>query len=177
MNATENNVENCNPDNSADSPPPPPSRRRRSSFFERRSMVPEPSMHNDADDTEDREADEEYLNQYHTQLRREKDEWKKEVKNRRGVLHDAELQLKLAKKSKTRIDYSILSDEDVKFLEGRPNLTELVDSVNQLQKSTRETYALYQRAMELDEVVLRDVEGKVERVTKHLLEKSSNEVE
>ncbi|XP_063389787.1 uncharacterized protein LOC134675448 [Cydia fagiglandana] len=175
MNAlTENNVENCNAENSADSPP---RRRRRSSFFERRSMVPEPSMNIVADDTDNGEADEEYLNQYYTQLQSEKDQWKKEVQKRRGILHDAELQLKLAEKSgKIRINYSILSNEDIKFLEAKPNLTDLVDSVRKLQKSTRETYALYQRAMELDGVVLRDVEGKVDRVTRYLLEHSRNEV-
>ncbi|XP_048000349.1 uncharacterized protein LOC125237378 [Leguminivora glycinivorella] len=171
---TENNVENCNAENSADSPP---QRRRRSSFFERRSIVPEPSMNIIADDTNDEDADEEYLNQYYTQLRSEKDQWKKEVQNRRGILHDAELQLKMAKKSdKVRINYSILSNEDIEFLQAKPNLPDLVDSVRKLQKSTRETYELYKRAVELDEVVLRDVEGKVERVTKYLLE-HSREVE
>ncbi|XP_063370047.1 uncharacterized protein LOC134658348 [Cydia amplana] len=176
MNAlTENNVENCNAENSADSLP---RRRRRSSFFERRSIVPEPIMHIDANDTEDGEVDEEYLNQYYTQLQNEKNQWKKEVQNRRGILHDAELQLKLTKNSdKIRINYSILSNEDIKFLEAKPNLTDLVDSVRKLQRSTRGTYALYKRAMELDEVVLRDVESKVERVTRYLLEHSRNEVE
>ncbi|XP_061724644.1 uncharacterized protein LOC133530642 [Cydia pomonella] len=176
MNAlTEKNVEKWNAENSSDTPP---RRRRRSSFFERRSIVPEPSMHIDADDTEDGEVDNEYLNQYYAQLQSEKNQWKKEVQNRRGILHDAELQLKLAKKSdKLRINYSILSNEDIEFLQAKPNLTDLVDSVRNLQKSTRETYALYKRAMELDEVVLRDVEGKVERVTRYLLERSHNEVE
>lgn len=80
----------------------------------------------------------------------------------------------MAKKSdKVRINYSILSNEDIEFLRGKPNLTDLVDSVKRLQKATNATYALYKRLEELDNVILERAEGQVERMTKHLLDNSA----
>ncbi|XP_073958829.1 uncharacterized protein [Choristoneura fumiferana] len=165
------NAENCNAENSAESPPRP---RRRSSFFERRSIVPEPTMDIDVDEEKCEEDDDKQLRQYYAQLMSEKEQWKAEVKHRRGILHDAELQLNMAKKSdKVRINYSILSNEDIEFLRGKPNLTDLVDSVKKLQKATTATYALYKRLGELDNVILEKAESQVERMTRHLLENSA----
>ncbi|KAI8425582.1 hypothetical protein MSG28_011405 [Choristoneura fumiferana] len=137
------NAENCNAENSAESPPRP---RRRSSFFERRSIVPEPTMDIDVDEEKCEEDDDKQLRQ----------------------------QLNMAKKSdKVRINYSILSNEDIEFLRGKPNLTDLVDSVKKLQKATTATYALYKRLGELDNVILEKAESQVERMTRHLLENSA----
>ncbi|KAJ8734257.1 hypothetical protein PYW07_014808 [Mythimna separata] len=156
-----------------------PPRRRRSTFFERRdSIVPHTMSENvnptkiESDVNERRSED---MTRYYQKLLAEKEMWKKEVNERRNKYHDLRQQYQIAVKapSRSRMSYSALSNEDIEFLKGKPNISKLVDSQQKLHKSVLETRALYRRANELDEVILTQSENIVSMVTDYILENST----
>lgn len=71
------------------------------------------------------------------------------------------------------MSYSALSKEDIEFLKGKPNISKLVDSQQKLHKSVLQTRALYQRANDLDNVVLTRSESILNKVTDYILENST----
>ncbi|KAJ8734571.1 hypothetical protein PYW08_013821 [Mythimna loreyi] len=156
-----------------------PPRRRRSTFFERRdSIVPHTISENvnptkiELDVNERRSED---MTRYYQKLLAEKEMWKKEVNERRNKYHDLRQQYQMAVKapSRSRMSYAALSNEDIEFLKGKPNISKLVDSQQKLHKSVLETRALYRRANELDEVILTQSENIVSMVTDYILENST----
>ncbi|CAG9783238.1 unnamed protein product [Diatraea saccharalis] len=159
-----------------------PPRRRRSTFFERRESfapqtfsdnvdlnVPEKNIENERQSQE--------LLRYYDKLLVEKEQWKKEVNTRRNKYHDSRQQYQIAMKSssRSRISYSALSNEDIEFLKAKPNISKLVESQTKLHKSVKETMALCRRANELDDVILRYSEDKVNKITDYILENSTVE--
>ncbi|XP_013144369.1 PREDICTED: uncharacterized protein LOC106107901 [Papilio polytes] len=160
-----------------------PPRRRRSTFFERRdSLGPqllsgrteENVTKTDADINENHKQE---LQSYYEQLLSEKEQWKKEVNNRKNRYHDLRLQYQLAVKasSKAKICYSALTNEDIEFLKGKVNITKLVDSQTKLHKSVRESHALFKRAAELDNVILSHCENRIKQINEYILDNSSIE--
>ncbi|CAH2068304.1 unnamed protein product, partial [Iphiclides podalirius] len=117
------------------------------------------------------------LQRYYDKLLNEKEQWKKEVNNRRNKYHDLRQQYQIAAKapSRSRISYSSLLNEDIEFLKGKVGITKLVESQMKLHKSIKETHALFKRAMELDDVILSYSEDKVRKITEHILDSSSVE--
>ncbi|KAL0896026.1 hypothetical protein ABMA27_012011 [Loxostege sticticalis] len=160
-----------------------PPRRRRSTFFERRdSVIPQTLSENIdpnvcAKTSTENEKHNQDLSSYYSKLLVEKEQWKKEVNNRRNKYHDLRQQYQMAAKasSSSRISYSALTNEDIEFLKAKPNISKLVESQLKLHKSVKETRALYQKANELEDVILSFSEDIVSKVTKHILENSSVE--
>lgn len=156
-----------------------PPRRRRSTFFERRdSIVPHTMSENinpNKKESEVADRQSEDMMRYYQKLMAEKEMWKKEVNDRRNKYHDLRQQYQIAAKasSRSRISYSALSNEDIEFLKGKPNISKLVDSQQKLHKSVLETRSLYQRSNELDNVLLAQSESIVNRVTEYILENST----
>ncbi|XP_045510486.1 uncharacterized protein LOC123705637 isoform X2 [Colias croceus] len=158
------------------SPPP----RRRSTFFERRdSIVSQPLSENVQDeaknDLEEGNKCNQELERYYELLKGEKEQWQKEVNRRRNEYHDLRLQYQIAAKgsSRARLNYSVLNSEDMEFLKAKVNISKLVESQQKLQKSVKLTQALYRRALELDDVVLRTCEDKVKQITDYILDNST----
>ncbi|RVE53243.1 hypothetical protein evm_002076 [Chilo suppressalis] len=173
----ENTTNECETNQSFRSPP----RRRRSTFFERReSFVPQslknidPNIPLKMTENERHSPD---LLVYHDKLLAEKEQWKKEVNSRKNKYHDLRQQYQMALKSssRSRISYSALSTEDIEFVKAKPNISKLVESQSKLHKSVKEARALYRRANELDDVILRYSEDKVNRITEYILENSTVE--
>ncbi|XP_053601725.1 uncharacterized protein LOC128670238 [Plodia interpunctella] len=160
-----------------------PPRRRRSTFFERRdSIVPQCLAENvDTNVCKNNQFDEkqnEELSRYYDKLLLEKEQWKKEVKSRRHKYDDLKEQYEIAAKSSNKsisMSLAALSKEDIEFLNGKPNISKLIDSQQKLHKSVKETRALYRRAIELDDVILDYCEEKVNTVMEHILENSTIE--
>ena len=159
-----------------------PPRRRRSTFFVRRdSLVPQQTPETvDADVTLSGTNDDRYkqdLASYVEKLLSEKEQWKKEVNNRRHKYHDLRQQYQLMAKapSRTRISYASLSNEDIEFLKGKQNITKLIDSQASLHKSVLFTRELYKRAVELDNVIEEHVSDKIKKITDYVFENSTVE--
>ncbi|XP_041974589.1 uncharacterized protein LOC121729932 [Aricia agestis] len=174
-------MDNSNSENEVQKPLRSPPRRRRSTFFERRdSLVPPPLSENidpnvcnkirSMDEKQDHQ-----LQAYCDKLLAEKEQWKKEVNNRRNVYHDLRHQYQMAVKapSRSRITYSVLSDEDIEFVKAKVNISKLIDSQQKLHESIRETQQLYRRANALDDVLLNYCEDKVKKITNYILENST----
>ncbi|XP_068628912.1 uncharacterized protein [Battus philenor] len=157
-----------------------PPRRRRSTFFERRnSIAPAPVLENFEINYCNKVPDSnqnhyEHLQRYYDQLLSEKDQWKKEVNNRKNKYHDLKQQYQLAVKttSKSKISYSSLSNEDIEFLNGKISISKLTDSLTKLHESIKKTHAVYKRASDLDDVILSNIEDKVQEITDNVLENS-----
>ncbi|XP_045785995.1 uncharacterized protein LOC123881322 [Maniola jurtina] len=160
-----------------------PPRRRRSTFFEKRdSIVPQPAIENidpnlcnkvnEVDEKRNQE-----LKRYHDLLLAEKNQWKEEVKSRRNKYHDLRQQFQIASNSssRSRISYSVLSNEDIEFLKGKINVSQLVERQADLHKSVMQTRELYRRATELDNVILDHCEKKLRKITDYILENSTVE--
>ncbi|CAK1599460.1 unnamed protein product [Parnassius mnemosyne] len=162
-----------------------PPQRRRSTFFERRdSLVPQPLSENinlnlSKKATDDKEKHNQDLLRYYNVLVAEKEQWKKEVNNRRNKYHDIREQYQIAAKapSTSRLSYSTLSDDDIEFLKGKVSISKLVDSQLKLHKSVKEAHALFKRATELDDVILSNSEDKVKKITEHILDNSTLELD
>ncbi|CAG5041666.1 unnamed protein product [Parnassius apollo] len=160
-----------------------PPRRRRSTFFERRdSLVPQPLSENvDLNlcikATDNKEKHNQDLLRYYNKLLDEKEQWKKEVKNRRNKYHDLKQQYQIAAKApnRSRLSYSALSNDDIEFLKAKVGISKLVDSQLKLHKSIKQTYALFRRATELDDIILSNSEDKVKKITEHILDNSTLE--
>lgn len=75
--------------------------------------------------------------------------------------------------SSSRMSYSALSNEDIEFLKGKPNISKLIGSQQKLHKTVLETRALYRRASELDDLILTQSENIVSTVTDYILENST----
>ncbi|XP_035429696.2 uncharacterized protein LOC118262449 [Spodoptera frugiperda] len=156
-----------------------PPRRRRSTFFERRdSIVPHAMTENLNPNKKEAGANERHsedLTRYYEKLLAEKEMWKKEVNERRNKYHDLRQQYQMAVKasSRSRMSYAALSNEDIEFIKGKPNISKLVDSQQKLHKSVLETRALYRRANELDNIILTQSENIVSMVTDYILENST----
>uniref|UniRef100_A0A2A4JC38 Uncharacterized protein n=1 Tax=Heliothis virescens TaxID=7102 RepID=A0A2A4JC38_HELVI len=156
-----------------------PPRRRRSTFFERRdSIVPHTMSENVNPNKPESTVNErrcEDMMRYYQKLLVEKEMWKKQVNERRNKYHDLRQQYQMAVKapSRSRMSYSALSNEDIEFLKGKPNISKLVDSQQKLHKSVLETTALYRRANELDNVILSQSEKVVSTITDYILENST----
>ncbi|KAG6465089.1 uncharacterized protein LOC115453559 [Manduca sexta] len=158
-----------------------PPRRRRSTFFERRdSIVPtitdnveQQSCKTDTNDTK-RSQD---LMKYYEKLLVEKEQWKKEVNDRRNKYHDLRQQYQISVKasSRSRMSYAALTNEDIEFLKAKPNISKLADAQQKLHKSVKETVALVKRMNELDDVVLKHSENIVNTITEYILENSTVE--
>ncbi|XP_028169369.1 uncharacterized protein LOC114359261 isoform X2 [Ostrinia furnacalis] len=154
-----------------------PPRRRRSTFFERRDSVENIDPSQCAKSSTENDKHNQELQTYYEKLLVEKEQWKKEVNNRRNKYHDLRQQYQMAVKasSRSRISYSALSNEDIEFLKMKPNISKLVESQLKLHKSVKETRALYRRANELDDVILSFSEDKINKVTEYILENSTVE--
>uniref|UniRef100_A0A1E1WLF2 Uncharacterized protein n=1 Tax=Pectinophora gossypiella TaxID=13191 RepID=A0A1E1WLF2_PECGO len=160
-----------------------PPRRRRSTFFEKReSIVPqtlsehaEPNVCKQTTETADERI--ENLSRYYEKLLAEKEQWKKEVNSRRNKYHDLRQQYQMALKTpgRSRMSYSALSAEDIEFLKGKANIPKLVESQLKLHKSVKELRALYKRANELDSVIIKHCEEKVDKITEYIFENSTIE--
>ncbi|XP_013183339.1 uncharacterized protein LOC106129352 [Amyelois transitella] len=160
-----------------------PPRRRRSTFFERRDSIVPQFLSENVDtnackktDTNDKVTEE--LTRYYEKLLLEKEQWKKEVKSRRHRYDDLKEQCEMAAKSSNKsisMSLAALSKEDIEFLNGKPNLSKLIDSQQKLHKSVKETCALYSRANDLDDIILNDCERKINTITEHILENSTVE--
>ncbi|XP_023950651.2 uncharacterized protein LOC112054936 [Bicyclus anynana] len=158
-----------------------PPRRRRSTFFERRdSIVPQPVIENIDPNVckklnevdEKRQQD---LKRYHDILLAEKNDWKAEVKCRRNKYHHLKQQFQIASNAskKSRISYAVLSNENIEFLKGKANISQLADSQAEFHKSVMQTRELYRRAMELDNIVFDYCEKNLSAVTDHILQNSN----
>lgn len=77
--------------------------------------------------------------------------------------------------SRSRMSYAALTDEDIEFLKGKPNISKLVESQQKLHKSVLETKALFQRANKLDDVILSQSENIISQITDYILENSTIE--
>ncbi|XP_014369394.2 uncharacterized protein LOC106719548 [Papilio machaon] len=160
-----------------------PPRRRRSTFFERRDSLGPQLLSGKLElsvakkDTDINEKHNQELQSYYEKLLSEKEQWKKEVNNRKNKYHDLRLQYQLAVKStsKAKICYSALTNEDIEFLKGKVNITKLIDSQTKLHKSVRESHALFKRAAELDNVILSHCEDKIKQINEYILDNSSIE--
>lgn len=159
-----------------------PPRRRRSTFFERReSMAPQALTENletiscKKDSLESLRT--QNLNSYYEKLLLEKDQWKKEVNDRRNKYHDLRQQFQITVKAPSRsiMSYSALSNDDIEFLKAKPNLSKLIEAQQKLHKSVKEVMALVHRTQELDDIVLRNSEEKVTQITEYILENSTVE--
>ncbi|CAH2268591.1 uncharacterized protein LOC120637638 [Pararge aegeria] len=180
-------MENCEKESDAQKSFSSPPRRRRSTFFERRdSIVPQPEII-DPIQTENidpnfykklNEVDNKHnqdLKRYHDILLAEKNQWKVEVKCRRNKYHDLRQQFQIASNapSRSRISYSALSNEDIEFLKGKVNVSQLVENQCNLHKSVLRTRDFFRRATELDNVVLDHCEKKLSKVTDYILQNST----
>ncbi|KAJ0180969.1 hypothetical protein K1T71_003054 [Dendrolimus kikuchii] len=174
----DNFANNSNVQQSFRSPP----RRRRSTFFERRdSIVPQPAPENIKTEICINETESEkrldHLSSYYNKLLAEKVGWKNEAIERRHKYHDLRQQYDISTKSSSisRMSYSTLTNEDIDFLKGKPNIYKLYESQQKLHKSMKETIAIIRRANELDDVILSYSEDKVNRITEYILENSTVE--
>uniref|UniRef100_A0A1E1WJB9 Uncharacterized protein n=1 Tax=Pectinophora gossypiella TaxID=13191 RepID=A0A1E1WJB9_PECGO len=106
-----------------------------------------------------------------------KNNGKKEVNSRRNKYHDLRQQYQMALKTpgRSRMSYSALSAEDIEFLKGKANIPKLVESQLKLHKSVKELRALYKRANELDSVIIKHCEEKVDKITEYIFENSTIE--
>ncbi|GBP27830.1 hypothetical protein EVAR_94234_1 [Eumeta japonica] len=165
--------ETCEP-HSFRSPP----RRRRSTFFERRvSLAPQHDLE-DNDNSMNKKhkcKHQENLTKYCEKLSEEKDNWKKEVKDRRHIYHDIkqEFETKAKSTSKSIISYELMTNEDIAFLKGKPNIVKIAENQEKLYDTVKETRALFRRVTELDNIILNSCEDIVERVTQHILDNST----
>uniref|UniRef100_A0A1E1WEE4 Uncharacterized protein n=1 Tax=Pectinophora gossypiella TaxID=13191 RepID=A0A1E1WEE4_PECGO len=112
-----------------------------------------------------------------SRISQEKEQWKKEVNSRRNKYHDLRQQYQMALKTpgRSRMSYSALSAEDIEFLKGKANIPKLVESQLKLHKSVKELRALYKRANELDSVIIKHCEEKVDKITEYIFENSTIE--
>ncbi|KAG7303936.1 hypothetical protein JYU34_010850 [Plutella xylostella] len=174
---TSNIMNEIEPHESFRSPP----RRRRSTFFVgRESLAPQPpEYHDDSECDTETEEHKQNLSKYSADLLLEKERWKKEVNERRNKYHDLRQQYQLATKapSRSRItsSYSSLTNDDIEFLKGKPNLSTFVQSQQKLHQSVKQTMALYRRLNKLDNDMLAYSESKVNKVTEYIFENSTVE--
>lgn len=156
-----------------------PPRRRRSTFFERRdSIVPYTMTENVNPNKPESTVNErrcEDMTRYYQKLLVEKEMWKKQVNERRNKYHDLRQQYQMAVKapSRSKMSYTALSNEDIEFLKGKPNISKLADSQQQFHKSILQTSTLYRRANEIDNVILSQSEKVVSTITEYILENST----
>ncbi|XP_059060341.1 uncharacterized protein LOC131853463 [Achroia grisella] len=173
-------MENSDNENEAHQSFRSPPRRRRSTFFERRdSVAPQPLTENIDNvckqNIVDNQKHSDELSRYYNKLLSEKEQWKKEVTSRQNKYHDLKHQYKMAQtsSSRSRLSYAALSNEDIEFLNAKPNTAHLIECQQKLHKSVKETRALFKRVNELDDVLLSYSEEKVNKITQFILENSS----
>lgn len=73
--------------------------------------------------------------------------------------------------------YSVLEAEDIEFLNRKVNLSQLVEKQQALHKSVKIAQALYGRATNLENIILKNVEYKIEKINNYIFENSTMDVE
>lgn len=77
--------------------------------------------------------------------------------------------------SSSRLSYAALTNEDIEFLNAKPNISKLVESQHKLHNITKVNVAFVRRANELEDVALELCEKRVNKITRHILEHSTVE--
>lgn len=75
--------------------------------------------------------------------------------------------------ARSRISYSTLTNEDIEFLKGKPNIANIAENQIKLHKSVQVLKGLYMRSNELDNVIVKKCEGNVNKITNYILENST----
>ncbi|XP_050663930.1 uncharacterized protein LOC126964692 [Leptidea sinapis] len=157
-----------------------PPKRRRSTFFERRdSIMPQPAPDNILDSQatiiDGDEKRKEELLRYYDQLMNEKQQWKREINEKRSKYHDLRQQLEIAtaSSSRSKLDYSVLTSEDIEFLNAKVNISKLVEIQQDLHKSLMQTKEFYRKASQLNNVIVSHCENKINEVTDYIIENST----
>lgn len=75
----------------------------------------------------------------------------------------------------SQITFSALSNEDIQFINGKCNISKLVESQQKFHKSVKESRALYKRACELDNIILSVCEDTVNKITEYIIDNSTIE--
>ncbi|KAH9645779.1 hypothetical protein HF086_012506 [Spodoptera exigua] len=153
-----------------------PPRRRRSTFFERRDSIVPHAMSENLNpfkkETEANDRHSEDLTRYRKALHLTS-KYHLEGYKLNYTLCCRQYQMAVKASSRSRMSYSALSNEDIEFIKGKPNISKLIDSQQKLHKSVLEARALYRRASELDNVILTQSENIVSMVTDYILENST----
>ncbi|CAH4035059.1 uncharacterized protein LOC123710413 [Pieris brassicae] len=171
-------MENCLEESDIQVPVSPP-RRRRSTFFVRReSLAPALHAENKLDSTngDERKAHNEAVTKYYNALLYEKSLWKEELIRRRDVYQELRLQCKIAQKRPNSLEsqtYSVLNAEDIEFLNRKINLSQLIERQQGLHKSVKIAQAFYRKATELENVILTNVESKIDKIHDYIFENST----